>query len=428
MSYREYFKEKDRPKNIIVIGLGPHGEMIADIKFLIRLGAYVSLYDLRSEKKLSRFIPILNEAGIANMSFSKVPADDLLDADLIIISPEISKKSLFLKKALDVGIPAEYPNLLFLKLAPPITLIGVLGSCGKSTVSHMIYSILKKSFAEYEDQGLYLLDPDSTNGALANLKKVKSGDVVLARIPEGMLYEHSSLRISPHVAVITSLTSDALHGSKGAFDIIRFQTHNNFIVAPDIVVDTIKDLADFTPKAKMLRTHNDNASLALQTSELFKVTKDLAQSVIMGFSGLKGRQELVKKLGGVEFYNDGASVVPHSTLKALQNLSTERNIILIIGGAYNDHDYSELVTNIPLYAKMVILLPGSGSIGLRDLLSRLHDIPRKQVSDLEEAVVIARENSKKGDRVLFSPACEAIGVDISRKERIERFVRAVRSL
>ncbi len=47
---------------------------------------------------------------------------------------------------------------------------------------------------------------------------------------------------------------------------------------------------------------------------------------------------------------------------------------------------------------------------------------------VEDAVRISREKSAKGDRVLFSPAFEAFGVDKSRTERGEKFVKAVRSL
>ncbi len=428
MNYKDYFKEKDRPKNIAVVGLGLHGEMVADVKFLIRLGAYVSLHDIRSERRLSKYIPALKEAGLANAYFGKVSAEDLLDADLIILSPEISRKALFLRKAIAKGILIEFPDVLFLKLAPPITLIGIMGSCGKTTISHLVYGMLKKAFVEYEDQGLYLIDPDSTNGALVHLKKIRQGDVVLARIPEEMIPEYASARVSPHVAVITSLTSAAAQEEKGAFGILEFQTYNNFIVAPDDVIDAIKKQKDFTPKAKMLRTPAHNTALATQTAELFKVSPETIQFIISNFSGLRGRQELIKKMEGIEFYNDATSVVPSSTLAALKALSQEKNVILIMGGAYTSHDYSELIRELPDYAKAVILLPGSGSLGFRDSLERLMDIAYFRAQHLEDAVILAKGQAKRGDRIIFSPGCEAIGIDSSRRERTERFVKAVRLL
>jgi UDP-N-acetylmuramoylalanine--D-glutamate ligase len=432
VNYKDFF----RNKRIAVIGLGPHGEMIADIKFLLRNKAHVALYDMRSDKKLKGFLPELKEVGLERYSFGKVPADELLDAELILISPELSKKSTFLKKATQAEIQIEFPDTLFFKLAPSVTLIGIMGMYGKSTVAHLIYHILKKAFVEHEDQGLFFIDPESTNGALTHLKKIKKGDVVLARIPDHLIAHYYNIHISPHVAVITSNI---------AFDILEFQTYNNFIVAPDAVVDTIKSQKNFSSKAKILRTRassipldwnirpkavydRENAALALQTSELFKVPADIARDVIQSFIGLKGRIELVKKVSGIEFYNDASSIVPQSTLSALISLASGRNIVLIIGGAYTGQDCSNLIKNIPQHVSTIILLPGSGTIGFRTDIEHLPEIDFVQVLSLEEAVREALDHAKKGDKVLFSPGFDAVGVDISRKERGERFVKAVRDL
>ena len=415
MNYKDFFKDK----KISVVGLGPHGEMTADIKFLLRLGTHISLYDTRSEARLLGFLPDLIQSGLTDYNLGKISAEDFSGSDLIILSPEISRRAGFLKKATSDGIRIEFANVLFMKLTPPITLIGIMGSCGKSTVSRMLYGILKQSFVEYEDQGLYFIDPDLPNGALTHLKKIKPGDVVLARITEEMIKEYHAERISPHVAVITSPIS---------FDLIKYQTYNNFIVAPDVVVDAIRDTAGFAPKGKMLRTKNDNASLAIQTSQLFKVPQEVAKRITDEFSGLKGRQEFVKKVSGIEFYNDAASVTPSATLFALQKFSIEKNIILIFGGAYTGHDYSELIEKIPEYAHAVILLPGSASLGFRTEVEALKNIRFLQSPTMEDAVVMAKEYGKKGDRVVFSPGCEAIGIHISRRERGEKFVKAIRSL
>ncbi len=424
MNYKDFF----RGKRVVIVGLGPHGEMLADIKFLLKLGVQVSFYDMRSESRLQGFLTPLTAAGLTDYTFGKVDDEALAQADLIILSPEISRKSLFLKKAVKAGVRIEYPDILFLKLAPSITLIGVMGQCGKSTVAHMLYKVLKQSFSEYEDQGLYFIDPDLSHGALTHLKKIKGGDVVLARIAEDMMGEYSSARVSPHVAIITSLTSQALAGTKKAFDILEHQTYNNFVVAPDAVIDAIKTKTDFVTKAKMLRTRADNSALVLQAAELFKVSAETVASVLEDFSGLKGHRELIKKIGGIEFYNDSAAVTPKATLAALQALSVEKNIVLILGGAYTGYEYGELIKEIPLHAKVVILLPGSGSLGFRKDLEVLCDIVFLQAPTIEVALTLAKEQAKKGDRILFSPACEAIGIHISRKERGDKFVKAVRAL
>src|SRR3954468_5613522 len=126
--------------------------MVADIKFLLKVGAEVAFFDMRSESRAQGLIDILKEAGLTDYTFGKVPSDELVTSELIILSPEISRKSTFLKAPTLAGIQIEYPETLFLKLAIPFTLVGVMGEAGKSTVAHMLYGALKQAFAEYEDQ------------------------------------------------------------------------------------------------------------------------------------------------------------------------------------------------------------------------------------------------------------------------------------
>jgi UDP-N-acetylmuramoylalanine--D-glutamate ligase len=401
--------------------------MVADIKFLLRSGAKVSFFDLRSEARLGGHLANI-ASGLVSYSVGKIPGDELLSAELIILSPDIPKKSLFLKKARQAGIRIEYPEILFLKMVPPITLVGVMGASGKSTVSHMLYSVLKPAFAEYDDQGLFFIDPHLPHGALTHLKKIKQGDVVLSRIPEDVMGEYHEARLSPYVAVVTSLTSAALAGMKKAFAILEFQTHNNFVVASDEVIDALKTRMELPLKAKMLRVKPDNKALVIQTAELFKVTADSIQKTLETFTGLKSHLELVKKIDGVEYYNDSASTNPVSTLFGLRKLGHGQNIVLIMGGAYTTFDYSNLLKSLPTYVRSVILLPGSGSLGIRAELEKIPDIRFFQSPTLEEAVILAKGEAKRGDVVLFSPGFEAVGVHVSRRDRGEKFVKAVRGL
>ncbi len=428
MNYKTYFKGK----KVAVIGLGPHGEMITDIRFLIRAGAIVSLYEIRSEARIQGIISRIPGPGLARMSIGKIDGDELLQAELIILSPDISKQSLFLKKANQAEIPIEFPHILFLKSAPVITLIGVMGASGKSTVAHLLYGMFKKSFSKVDDHNLYFIDPDLPYGALIHLRKIKAGDIVLARIPEDMMNEYHVARISPHVAVITTLTADADQKVKNAFAMLDFQTYNNFIVAPDDVVDALRENEGTTSKAKMLRTKGDNASLATQTAELFKVDPDISERVVNSFVGLRGHHEHVKRIYGIDFYNDSASVNPISTLYSLKKLvspeAQEKNIVLIFGGAYTSHDYSRLILEIPRYVTTLILLPGSATLGFRADMEALTDIDLVYTTSLDEAVTLAKEYAKKGDKVLFSPGCEVYGMHMSRKERGEKFVKLVRGL
>jgi UDP-N-acetylmuramoylalanine-D-glutamate ligase len=342
-------------------------------------------------------------------------------------------------------VPIEFPQTLLLKLAPPITVLGVMGSCGKSTVASMTYSILKKAFSSEENQAVYSLDPDAP-GSLSILKTLKKDDIIIARIPAPMAPAYHDARISPQVAVFTTFSSwvpDFM--ARTVSTILEFQTYNNFIIGSDIVIDQIREEVGIKPKAKMLRTRSasvpadwkikyrgaydrENVALALQVAELFKVPKDIVRDVLEAWTGLRGRLELVKKVQGIEFFNDSAAVSPTATLAGLRAVSENRNVTLIFGGAVTFESYDELIDNISQYAASVILVPGSGTLNIRRDMAMIKDLPCFSTNSIEEAVKLAREHAGRGEAVLFSPGFEARGIDISRRERGDRFVKAVREL
>ena len=443
MTTRDYFQGK----RIAVIGLGPHGEMVTDVKFLIRANALVSVYDLRSEARLKNHIVFLRSVSLANYVCGSIPPDDLLDMDLIILSHEYPRESSFLKGATEKGIPIEYPDTLFFRLAPPVTVVGIMGACGKATVASILASLLEVACEASGTENLFHLDPESGEGILSSLKKIKSGDIVLVRVVESMMHELHLMRVSPHVAVFTTVPPQGSYANN-PFEILTYQTYNNFIVASDEVIDAIHTFK-FQPKAKMLRTKSsliptswsfgtgekgpwnhdrENTALALQTARLFKVPDEISETFIEKWKPLKGRLELVKKVKNIEFYNDTASVLPDSTIVAVRTLATNRNLVLILGGAETGRDYSELYGLLALYVHVVILLPGSGTMKERKVLNTIDTALIYSAPSVEEAVRLARDYARVGDKVLFSPGFSAGGLDASRIERGERFVRAVRGL
>ena len=462
MIYKEFFKDK----KIAVVGLGPRFEMTADIKFLIKSGADITVYDMRNEQSCRHILAELIETGLTKYVFgitsnvkdlkaSEKLADDLAATDLIILSPDMPTSASFLAKARETNVSIEYPQTLFLKLSPPITLIGVLGTCGKTTVSHMIYAILKKAFEEYKDQGIYYIDPE-TPLALAHLKKVRKGDLVVVRITKTLIPHFEYARVSPHIAVFTTLSSNKnVSSSATIFNILEFQTYNNFIIGNDAVIDEIRENPVIEPKAKMLRTganivpvewqvryrgpyDRDNAALAMRTAELFKIPSETVRVALEAWKGLKGRLEPVKKVAGIEFYNDTAASTGAATLAALRAISEHKNVVLIMGGAMTgsavpaaEESYIELIENIPQYVSSVVLLPGSGTMSIRRNISVIAEqtgLVFHYAHTIEGAVKMARDNAHRGDKVLFSPAFEAYGVEKSRSERGEKFVKAVREL
>ena len=439
MSAREFFLGK----RIAVVGLGPHGEMVADAKYLIKANALVSVYDIRSEARVRSQIAFLRSIGLANHFCGAVPSDDLLDMDLIVLSHEYPRDSSFLAEARHKGIQIEYPETLFLKLAPPVTVVGVMGPCGKATVLSMLDPMLESACVSNGTQSFFSADPESGDGVIAHLKKIKSGDILAMRMTEPMMLEISSLGWSPQVAVFTAVPPAGSY-RLSPFEILEHQTYNNYVIGSDQVIDAVRASAG-NSKAKMLRTKpsivpedwyfkgralhdRDNASLALQAARVFKASDEIARAVLARWKPLKGRLEPVKKVKSIEFYNDTASMSPEATVSGLASLSKDRNMVLIAGGADRGADYRGFYAAVPQYAHTLIMVPGSGTLRERAALRRVDKVEVVSVPSIEEAARSALDHAKKGDRVLFSPGFAAAGLDGSRLERGERFVRAVRAL
>lgn len=430
-------------KRIAVVGIGPHGEMLSDIKFLVKSNALVSVYDLRSESKLSGYLSSLRSFGLANQVLGSIPADDLMDMDLILLSHEYPRNSSFLAEARKHGIEIEYPETLFLKLAPPVTVIGIMGACGKSTAVSMLAPLLEAACAKEGEQSCFTIDPELEDGILSHLRKVKSGDLVLMRIVSKMMPEISALRWSPQIAVFTTVPVGGFF-KESPFEIIGHQTYNNYVIGDDHVIDAVR-ASGFQSKAKMIRTKaanvppewlpnartvhdRENAALALEVARIFKVSDEVAGPLLALWKPLKGHMELVKKVKNIEFINDSSSVTPVAAVQTMAALSSNRNLILIFGGADHGADFRSFYPALKEYAHTAICVPGSGTLRERQALARLEGIALLSAPSLEEAVRLSLDNAKKGDRVVFSPAFEAVGIDSSRYERGERFVRAVRAL
>lgn len=438
MRVRDYFLGK----RIAVIGIGPHGEMLADIKFLVKANALVSVYDLRSEARLQSHLSSLRSFGLANQVLGSIPADDLMDMDLIILSHDYPRNSSFLTEARKNGIEIEYPETLFLKLAPPVSVVGVMGACGKATVISMLSPMLEKACAK-SGQACATVDPESEEGIIAHLRKVKSGDLVAMRIVPKMMPEITALKWSPQVAVFTTVPSGNSF-KESAFEIIAHQTYNNYVIGNDQTIDAVRS-SSLQSKAKMLRTKSsivpdnwlpaartlhdrENAALALQAARIFKVSDEAAEAVLSAWKPLKGHLEFVKKLKNIEFVNDSASISPVSTVANMAALAGQKNLVLIFGGADQGADCREFYAAAKEYTHTLVVIPGSGTLKQRRTLERMENITVLSAPSLEEAVRQALDHARKGDKVLFSPAFEACGIDCSRKERGERFVRAVRAL
>jgi UDP-N-acetylmuramoylalanine-D-glutamate ligase len=327
-----------------------------------------------------------------------------------------------------------------------------MGSCGKKTIISMLSESIKRSFRAKSMPPPFVIDGEySSGGSLAILSKIKKDGMIIVRISDNSLTEYVRARLSPSVAII-AVAPSAPDLFSALSKVLVYQTYNSFIVTTDDIADMIHNSDLHRNKAKIIRTHagrvpaewgiafrgeheREDAALVLETASLFKIDDKFVRDAAIDYTEKKspGSMILVKRAKGVSFYDDSSSERPPATLAALRALSSSSSdpgaaTILIMGGAETGADYDILLENMPQYTKAVVLVPGSGTMGLRKRFMAMENLKCLSAPSVEAAVKLARAEAKSGDRILYSPAFAAAGYDSSRVARGERFVKAVRGL
>jgi UDP-N-acetylmuramoylalanine--D-glutamate ligase len=423
-NYRDYFKGK----KITVMGLGLLGRGVGDVKFLAECGADLIVTDLKTKVQLADSIK--NLAKFKNVKFvlGEHRLQDFRNRDLIIKAAGVPLGSPYILEAEKNKIPVEMSTALFVKLSG-IKTIGVTGTRGKSTVTQLIYEILKAA-----GKTVYLGGNVRGLSTLALLKKVKPSDWMALELDSWQLQGFGALRISPHIAVFTNLLPDHLNYYQNNMDryfadkanIYKYQKSGDHLVAgpnvaPRLGYQSVKALPN-NWKLKLFGEHNrENAAFAKKVGEILKIKPEIIKKVITSFSGVAGRLELVRTWRGIKIYNDTTSTTPAALAAALRALgSAKKNMVLIMGGADKNLNFAEIFPLTKEFCKKVILLPGTGT----DKLS----LEGKKVTTLKEAVALAKEEAGRGDIILFSPGFASFGLFKNEFDRGDQFNKLVRNL
>ena len=153
-------------------------------------------------------------------------------------------------------------------------------------------------------------------------------------------------------------------------------------------------------------------------------------NVCFDFAGVNHRLEFVKEINGAKWYNDSIASSPTRTIAGLN--SFDEDIVLIAGGYDKQLDYRPIALPIIKKVNKLILL-GQTSDKIYQAVFDLLKAEEKQldifkVNTLEEAVNKAKEVSKKGNIVLFSPASASFDMFKNFEERGNKFKQLVNKL
>jgi UDP-N-acetylmuramoylalanine--D-glutamate ligase len=156
--------------------------------------------------------------------------------------------------------------------------------------------------------------------------------------------------------------------------------------------------------------------------------------VLRTFRGVEHRQELVREVAGVRWYNDSKATNATAASKALD--AFREPIVWIGGGLDRGADFRDLMPWFAGKVKAAVVLgetrhklaQAAREAGVAIIRVVDADSRERAAEAVEEAVRLAAGEARAGDIVLFSPACASWDMFSSYEERGRMFKAAVHRL
>ncbi len=433
-----------RGKKVTVMGLGLLGRGLGDTLFLIRLGADVTVTDLKTAEQLAQ--PLKELEGLpVSLRLGEHHEDDFSSADLILRNADVPRSSRFLKIAADNGIPIEMDESLFCKNFKG-RIVGVTGTRGKTTTTTLIYNILSASGSR-----VFLAGNIKGVATLPLLEQAGPDDIVVLELSSWQLQGFHDSRISPNAAVFTNIYPDHMNRYSGMEEYIHdkkaiflYQGDGDFCIFNGDQPETAA-LAEEAPaenalfrirdvpqewRIKLPGRHNRaNIAAAVRLTEKMGVPLQTIRSTVEDFSGVEHRLQWIGEKAGVEFVNDTTSTTPEAGCAALESFEGRR-ILLIAGGSSKQLDLQSFARAAASRAAWIALLDGDATGALEKgivaegeehkLLGRFHN--------MKSAVHCLLKEARPGDLILLSPGCASFGMFQNEFHRGQTFIDVVNEI
>ncbi|KXJ99805.1 MAG: UDP-N-acetylmuramoylalanine--D-glutamate ligase [Parcubacteria bacterium OLB19] len=447
MTFTDYFKDK----RVTVMGLGLLGRGVGDARFIAEVGAQeVIVTDLKTETELASSVESLREFSNIRFALGGHKLEDFENVDLVLVAAGVPLDSEYLRHAREAGVPLKQSAALFAEISH-VPIIGVTGTRGKSTVTHMIHHVLS------EVTGESVLLGGNVRGLsnLQLLKEVKEDSVAVMELDSWQLQGFGWAGISPQIAVFTNFMEDHLNyytrGGKTkeeAMDLyfkdkaqifLHQEDSGVFVTTPEVFAlaqklnyhfnqEVLLANLSILPEDMLLSMpgeHNRlNASLAYLALKATGLEDEEIFNALATFRGVEGRLEYVGVTEeGVGIYNDNNATTPQATAIGLKAVGDgdKKNVVLIAGGADKNIAIDDLVEAIASYTKAVILIPGNGTDKLVSALEQKNISPTI-VANLNEAVAKSLSLAEAGNIILFSPAFASFSQYKNEYERNDEFL------
>jgi len=434
---------------MVILGLGKTGMSCA--RFFAERGVSMALMD-------SRLHPPGLDA-VKNL-YAEVPLylggfdwEVLASAREIIVSPGISIKEPAIKRALQAGVAVMGDIEIFCRHARrPI--VGVTGSNGKSTVASLIHQMIQASGRTSMLGGNYgtpaldlLLDPEPefyvlelSSFQLETTSSLNAAAAVVLNLSEDHMDRYTNLqeyatakfRIYDGSGTMVINLDDKMvaafsqENRQGIYFTIGVPGQHTYGIRESLGKQVIaygdNEICpvEYVPIHGRHNLANTLAALSLGTAIGLSTPGMLAG--LRAFQGLPHRCQWLRRVNGVDWYNDSKGTNVGASCAAIEGLAGSNNMILIAGGDGKGADFTPLATTAAGRVRSAILI-GRDAVRLAEVLRGVTNVCF--ALDMDAAVRLAHQQSRPDDIVLLSPACASLDMFTDYTERGAEFAAAL---
>lgn len=459
---------------IAVLGAGISNRPL--IRLLLKAGASLTVLDKADATKMQPFMDELVAQGLhAETAFGLDYLQALHNFDLIFKTPVLRPDLPELLAEKERGALLTTEMELFFRYCPA-PIIAITGSDGKTTTATLAARILEAAGRKV------WLGGNIGAPLLPEMPDMKASDAVVVELSS---FQLMTMHSSPQTAVITNISPNHLDVHKdyaeywqAKANIFRYQHFDDTLVlngrdalspqfareAPGRVLwveerpfgesplfglegDELFYQADPRGPRQHLLSRRDmllpgrfnaiNVLAAFAATQPLAGVTDLRRS-LEGFPGVEHRQEWIREIDGVNYYNSSVDSSPTRSLNTLSAFHEQgRRVHMIAGGKDKKLQYEALGEAIlencaGLYlsgANAGLIRAGvEKALAARAAQGRALNLPIHDCADYDEALALARQAAEPGEVILLSPAGTSFDRYANFMERGEAFKAAVLAL
>ena len=340
-------------------------------------------------------------------------------------------------------------------------IIGITGTKGKSTVTTLLYHLLKtggESTLLVGNIGIPCLD---------HIEEVRPETKIVFELS---CHQLEYMTVSPHMGILVNIHEEHLdhYGTMEKYveskrQIYKHQKDSDILICnvqclpetgtcpscliragmdePEAELNVrekggetwiyFRDRAFRIPgdKIKLLGQHNYfDIGIAYSVCVILGMDDETFEEGLTSYEPLPHRLQYLGERDGVKYYDDSISTICDTTIQALKTLKDTDTVL--IGGMDRGIDYRELIEYLSLcQVPHIILMESTGKRIYQEIYKYYPDFKDKArlilAEHLEEGVRRAREITRPGRSCLLSPAAASYGIFKNFEERGKAFARLV---